>query len=141
MQVPRSKDIAPAHFGAHRGAPPPPSNCQRSGRFSLPLGRIRWRRRRRPPIGFPKHPRDIQVAEQNVIPHGPTPPKNYASTSWLRTAYRTRSLTQWQLSLRMRFVRCASTVLALRPSRTATSLLILPSANNCRTSLSLAVST
>ena len=67
--------------------------------------------------------------------------KHYASTRWLRTAKRTSSLTQWQLSLRMRFVRCVSTVLVLRSSRAATSLLILPSANNCRISLSLAVST
>jgi len=52
----------------------------------------------------------------------------------LRTAYRTRSLIEWQLRRIMRAARCVSAVLLLIPRAAAASLLVFPSANSFRTS-------
>src|SRR6202011_4661721 len=50
----------------------------------------------------------------------------YASMIWLRTAYRTNSLTECSSSFLMIFARWVSAVFTLIPNATATSLLLFP---------------
>ena len=58
----------------------------------------------------------------------------YGSMIRSRTAYRTRSLKDWNLSLCMMLLRWVSAVLTLMPRIAAVSLLLFPVARSCTTS-------
>ena len=57
-------------------------------------------------------------------------PCSHASTSLLRTAYRTRPAVEFMLSLRIAAARCVSVVFMLRFKIALTPLLLCPSATN-----------